>query len=76
LEEIAWQAYDEGRKAPLTRLAGSGYADVVAVTTLMFALSAWFHYPLWAICTGSVAAMAMGALWLLQRTAKVSLTPL
>ena len=27
LEDIAWQAYDEGRKAPLTRLAGSGYAD-------------------------------------------------
>jgi len=27
LEDIAWQAYDEGRKAPLTRLAGPGYAD-------------------------------------------------
>jgi len=27
LEEIAWQAYDEGRKAPQTSLAGSGYAD-------------------------------------------------
>ena len=27
LEEIAWKAYDEGRKAPLTRLAGPGYAD-------------------------------------------------
>ena len=27
LEEIAWQAYDEGRKAPLTRLAGADYAD-------------------------------------------------
>ena len=25
LEEIAWQAYHEGRKAPLTRLAGAGY---------------------------------------------------
>ena len=27
LEVIAWQAYDEGRKAPLTRVAGPGYAD-------------------------------------------------
>ena len=27
LEEIAWQAYDEGRKEPLTRLAGPSYAD-------------------------------------------------
>ena len=27
LEDIAWQAYVEGRKAPLTRPAGPGYAD-------------------------------------------------
>ncbi len=27
LEDIAWQAYSEGRKAPLTRPAGPGYAD-------------------------------------------------
>ena len=27
LEEVAWQAYDEGRKAPVTRKAGPGYAD-------------------------------------------------
>jgi len=27
LEAIAWQAYSEGRKAPLTRPAGPGYAD-------------------------------------------------
>lgn len=27
LEEIAWQAYAEGRKAPSTRKAGPGYAD-------------------------------------------------
>lgn len=27
LEEIAWQAYAEGRKAPFTRKAGPGYAD-------------------------------------------------
>ena len=27
LEEIAWQAYDEGRKAPFTQKAGVGYAD-------------------------------------------------
>jgi len=27
LEEIAWQAYTEGRKAPFTQKAGAGYAD-------------------------------------------------
>ena len=27
LEEIAWQAYMEGRKAPVTQKAGSGYAN-------------------------------------------------
>ena len=27
IEEIAWQAYSEGRKSPLTRKAGAGYAD-------------------------------------------------
>ena len=27
LEEIAWQAYQEGRKAPITQKAGEGYAD-------------------------------------------------
>ena len=27
LSEIAWQAYDEGRKAPHTRPAGEGFAD-------------------------------------------------
>jgi multimeric flavodoxin WrbA len=27
LEDIAWQAYDEGRKAPVTRRAGEGFAD-------------------------------------------------
>jgi multimeric flavodoxin WrbA len=27
LEQIAWEAYDDGRKAPETRAAGVGYAD-------------------------------------------------
>ncbi|CAN5293966.1 flavodoxin family protein [soil metagenome] len=27
LEDIAWEAYQEGRKAPVTRKAGPGYAD-------------------------------------------------
>src|SRR5438045_1410318 len=27
LEQIAWDAYQEGRKAPSTRKAGPGYAD-------------------------------------------------
>jgi len=27
IEDIAWQAYDEGRKSPVTRPAGPGFAD-------------------------------------------------
>ena len=27
LEQVAWQAYSEGRKAPFTQKAGAGYAD-------------------------------------------------
>ena len=27
MEEIAWKAYDEGRKAPITQKAGPGFAD-------------------------------------------------
>ena len=27
LEEIAWHAYSDGRKSPITRKAGPGYAD-------------------------------------------------
>ena len=27
LEAIAWQAYSDGRKAPITRKAGPGFAD-------------------------------------------------
>jgi len=27
IEQIAWAAYDDGRKAPITRKAGPGYAD-------------------------------------------------
>ena len=27
LEEVAWAAYSEGRKAPFTQKAGPGYAD-------------------------------------------------
>ena len=34
LEAIAWQAYDEGRKAPLTRPAGQGYADPIYTLSL------------------------------------------
>ena len=27
MEQIAWEAYQEGRKSPVTRKAGPGYAD-------------------------------------------------
>ena len=42
---------------------------VVTVTTLLFALRRRAHYPGWVIRGGSVAAMAVGVLWLVQRTA-------
>ena len=34
LEEIAWQAYREGRKAPRTRAAGPGHADPAYETSI------------------------------------------
>ena len=49
---------------------------VVVVTTLLFSMRRALRYPLWLIRGGSAAAMAIGALWLVERTANVSILPL
>jgi hypothetical protein len=45
---------------------------VVAVTALLFLLRRGALYPRLVIGGGSVAAMLVGALWLIERTANVS----
>ena len=49
---------------------------VAVVTTLLFSLRRGVRYPNWVLRGGSVAAMAIGALWLVERTANVALLPL
>jgi hypothetical protein len=51
-------------------------AIVLAVTALLYGLRAHRHYPAWAIRGGSVAAMLVGALWFVERTADLSLLPI
>ena len=50
-------------------------AIVFAVTALLYALRGWHGYPRWVIGAGSAAAIAVGALWFVERTARVSLLP-
>ena len=49
---------------------------VVSVTALLFALRQRSHYRSWVIRGGSFAAIIVGVLWLIERTANVSLIPL
>jgi HupE / UreJ protein len=49
---------------------------VVAVTALLFALRRQPGYRRWVLQGGSLLAMAVGAVWLVERTANVSLLPL
>jgi len=49
---------------------------VVCVTALLFALRQRSRYPSWVIRGGSFAAMLVGVLWLIERTANVSLLPI
>lgn len=49
---------------------------VVGVTGLLFLMRERRHYAAWCIRGGSLAAMALGALWLIERTANVSLMPI
>lgn len=49
---------------------------VAAATTVLFALRGWRGYPRLVIGGGSSVAIAIGALWLIERTANVSILPL
>lgn len=49
---------------------------VGVAASLLFALRRGTQYPAWAIRGGSVAAIAIGVLWFVERTANVSLMPL
>ena len=49
---------------------------VVCVTALLFLLRQRPHYPSWVIRGGSFAAILVGVLWLIERTANVSLMPI
>jgi HupE / UreJ protein len=48
---------------------------VVGVTALLFLLRDRRHYRAWVIRGGSMAAILIGVLWLIERTANVSLLP-
>jgi hypothetical protein len=48
---------------------------VLGVTGLLYGLRRHRRYPAWAIRGGSYAAMAMGMLWLIERTAGLKLLP-
>jgi hypothetical protein len=49
---------------------------VVGVTALLFALRQWPRYRPLVIRGGSFAALVIGALWLIERTANVSILPM
>ncbi len=51
-------------------------AIVSAAVALLYAARRWRGYPRWVIGAGSAAAMALGALWFVERAAHVSLLPL
>ena len=54
-----------------------GQLIIVGVaTSLLFALRRQAQYPIWAIRGGSLAAIVIGVLWFVERTANVSLMPL
>jgi len=54
-----------------------GQLMIVAVATaVLFLLRSRPRYPAWVIRGGSCAAMLIGALWFVERTAQVSLLPL
>ncbi len=49
---------------------------VVGATALLYAVRGLPRYPAWVIRGGSLAAMLLGVLWFIERTADVSLLPL
>ena len=48
---------------------------VAVLTTALFTLRGWRGYAPLVIGGGSLAAIAIGALWLVERTANVSILP-
>ena len=48
---------------------------VVGVTAVLFLLRGSTHYRAWVIRGGSLAAILIGGLWLIERTANVSILP-
>ena len=48
---------------------------VISVTAVLFLLRQRPNYPAWVIRGGSMAAILVGVLWLIERTANVSLMP-
>ena len=49
---------------------------VVGATALLFALRDGTHYRAWVIRGGSLAAMLIGVLWLIERVANVAILPI
>ena len=49
---------------------------VIGVTTLLFALRQWPSYRMLVVRGGSFAAIVVATLWLIERTANVSLMPI
>lgn len=48
---------------------------VFVATTLLFLLRDWKNYQFWVIRVGSASAMLIAGIWLIERTANVSLMP-
>ncbi len=68
--EFAWALFQFNLGLELGQLM-----IVVCVTALLFMLRDLPHYRGWVIRGGSVAAIFVGVLWLIERTANVSLMP-
>ncbi|MES2101760.1 MAG: HupE/UreJ family protein [Pseudomonadota bacterium] len=68
--EFAWALFQFNLGLELGQLM-----IVVCVTALLFMLRDRPHYRGWVIRGGSVAAIFVGVLWLIERTANVSLMP-
>jgi hypothetical protein len=63
LEAIAWDAYQQGRKAPITRKAGPGYADPDYDLSVEWyePTSAWRRRPLGGQATPSRVLLVCGS---------------
>ena len=66
--QFAWALLQFNLGLELGQLMIVGFA-----ASLLFALRQGRHYPAWAIRGGSMAAIAIGVLWFVERTANVSL---